>query len=91
MGTAKWYLGIQLTRIGKDYMLDQSRYTKHFLEGLKNKFKIKERHTPLPMDFVPTKKDCALTVEEKANVHLRFGDVNYRSVIGGLIYNLFQF
>ena len=86
LGTAKWYLGIQLTKIGKDYMLDQSRYTMHFLEGLKNKFKIKERNTPLPMDFVPTKKDCALTVEEKANVHLRFGDVNYRSVIGGLIY-----
>ena len=86
LGVAKWYLGVQLTRKGKDYELDQTRYVTHFLEGLKNKFTIKERKTPLPTDFVPTKKDCALTVEEKANVHERFGNVNYRSVIGGLIY-----
>ena len=86
LGTAKWYLGVQLTRTGKDYIVDQSRYIKHFLEGLKDKFNIKERRTPLPMDFVPTKKDCALTEEEKTQVKERFGDVNYRSVIGGLIY-----
>ena len=86
LGAAKWYLGVQLSRVGKDYVLDQSRYIKHFLEKLKDKFRFKERTTPLPMDFVPTKKDCALTVEEKANVHEHFGDINYRSVIGGLIY-----
>ena len=86
LGAAKWYLGVQLTRTGKDYIVDQSRYIKHFLDGLKNKFTIKERRTPLPMDFVPTKKDCALTEEEKAQVQERFGDINYRSVIGGLIY-----
>ena len=86
LGSAKWYLGVQLSRRGKDYVVDQSRYIKHFLEGLKDKFKFKERRTPLPMDFVPTKKDCALTDEEKSQVQERFGDVNYRSVIGGIIY-----
>ena len=86
LGTAKWYLGVQLIRKGKDYVVDQSRYVTHFLDGLKDKFNIKERTTPLPMDFIPTKKDCALTEEEKKQVMERFGDVNYRSVIGGLIY-----
>ena len=86
LGNAKWYLGVQLSWKGKDYIIDQSRYIKHFLEGLKDKFKFKERRTPLPMDFIPTKKDCALTDEEKLQVQERFGDINYRSVIGGIIY-----
>ena len=86
LGPAKWYLGVQLSRHGKDYVVDQSRYMTHFLEALRTKFRIKERTTPLPSDFVPTKKDCALTEEEKTQVQERFGDVNYRSVIGGMIY-----
>ena len=86
LGVARWYLGVQLTRKGKDYVIDQSRYIKHFLEGLKNKFKIKERKTPLPLDFTPTAKDCALTEEEREQVQQRFGNLNYRSIIGGIIY-----
>ena len=87
LGIAKWYLGVQLTCKGKDYIIDQSRYIKHFLEKFKDKFKIKERKTPLPLDFVPTVKDCALSEEEKEKVQQRFGNVNYRSVIGGIIYS----
>ena len=42
LGSAKWYLGVQLARKGMDYVIDQSRYIKHFLEGLKDKIKFKE-------------------------------------------------
>ena len=57
LGPAKWHLGVQLARIGKDYVIDQSRYVSRFKKSVEGQSNMKERKRPLPADFVPTKKD----------------------------------
>ena len=72
-----------------DYItLDQEQYIKNiisrFEKSFKHQFKIK--NTPLPSNFVPTKKDSPTTGTQIKEVKLRFGNLHYRSVIGALLY-----
>ena len=53
---------------------------------MREQINLKNRNTPLPIDFVPTKQDCAVTEEEIEEVQKRFGQIHYRSAIGALIY-----
>jgi len=53
---------------------------------MKEQINLKKRDTPLPIDFVATKRDCAISEEEKEEVQKRFGHIHYRSAIGALIY-----
>ena len=42
--------------------------------------------SPLPNDFIPSKKDCPTTELQIKEVKIRFGNLHYRSVIGALLY-----
>ena len=88
MGTAKWYLGMKITQ-HKDYIiLDQDQYVKNittrFEKLFKHTFKLKD--SPLPVSFIPTKKDSPSTNAEIKEIKIRFGKLNFRSVIGALLY-----
>ena len=88
MGQAKWYLGMRIKQ-HKDYMsIDQEQYVKNitsrFEKAFKHPFKLKD--SPLPTSFIPSKKDCPTTEPQRKEVKLRFGNLNYRSVIGALLY-----
>ena len=81
MGAIKWYLGMRIRQ-------DQDQYVKNittrFEKSFKHPFKLKD--SPLPASFVPTKKDSPSTEAEVKEVKIRFGNLNYRSVIGALLY-----
>ena len=87
---AKWYLGMNIKQT-KDYIaLDQNQYIKNivnrFEKSFKHQFKVKD--TPLPSNFVPTRKDYPTTETQTKDVKLRFGNLHYRTVIGALLYVL---
>ena len=88
IGEAKWYLGMRITQNSEYIMLDQDQYVKNitarFEKAFKHPFKIK--NSPLPTSFIPTKKDSPVTEEQVKEVKLRFGNLNFRSVIGALLY-----
>gem|GEM_PF-2876143 len=88
MGKAKWYLGMRI-RQHKDYIiLDQDQYVKNITSRFEKQFKhpFKLKDSPLPSSFVPSKKDSPKTETEVKEVKLRFGNMNYRSIIGALLY-----
>ena len=88
LGQAKWYLGIQIKQIAEYISLDQDQYIKNiisrFEKSSKHQFKVKD--TPLPSNFVPTRKDCPTTEIQTKEIKLRFGNLHYRAVIGALLY-----
>ena len=88
MGTAKWYLGMKITQQKDHITLDQDQYVKNittrFEKLFKHPFKLKD--SPLPASFVPTKKDSPSTDAEIKEIKIRFGNLNFRSIIGALLY-----
>ena len=52
----------------------------------KFKHPVKLKDSPLPSSFIPTKKDCPKIETESKETRLRFGNMNYRSIIGALLY-----
>ena len=83
LGVVKWYLGMRIRQEANHISIDQDQYvrniTNRFEKAFKHSFKNKE--TPLPTTFVPTKKDCPQNDPQIKEVNLRFGNLNYRSVI----------
>ena len=88
LGEAKWYLGMRITQNRDFISLDQDQYVKNitsrFEKGFKHPFKKKD--FPLPISFVPTKKDSPATEEQIKETKTRFGNLHYRSIIGALLY-----
>ena len=88
LGGAKWYIGMKITQTEDKITLSQEQFVKNivsrFEKSFKHQFKVKE--TPLPNNFVPTKKDCSTTDSQIKEVKLRFGNLHFRSVIGALLY-----
>ena len=68
--------------------MDQDQYVKNittrFEKLFKHPFKLKD--SPLPSSFIPTKKDSPSTETKIKEIKIRFGNLNYRSVIGALLY-----
>ena len=58
--------------------------TARFEKAFKHPFKGKQ--SPLHTNFIPNKKDSHTTEEQIKETKLRFGNLNYRSVIGALLY-----
>ena len=88
MGIAKWYLGMRIWQ-QKDYIiLDQDQYVKNITTRFEKRFKhpFKLKDSPLPSSFIPTKKDSPSTDSEVREIKIRFGNLNYWSVIGALLY-----
>ena len=88
MGKAKWYLGMQITQHVTYITLDQSQYARTVASRLEKAFKnvIKERDSPLPLNFIPTNKDCPQDTTQAAEVKKRFKNLHFRSAIGSLLY-----
>jgi len=96
MGMAHWYLQGRLMQ-NKDYSvtLDQSRYMalissrflpQHDVTNVTNKDKI-NHESPLPVTFIPTKKDYANNLMEVETLEQSYG-FQYSSAIGMLIFLL---
>ena len=88
MGEAKWYLGMRIIQDKNFISLDQDQYVKNTISRFEKSFKhpFKKKDFPLPISFVPTKKDCPTTEEQIKETKTRFGNLHYRSVIGALLY-----
>ena len=84
-GAAHWYLAARITRDKLDLIMDQSRYVKNIIKRYDNG-KIVVRNTPVNPDTIFTKKDCPKDDEAKALVQKEYGDIDYRSAVGSLIY-----
>ena len=85
---AKWYLGMRIIQEKEYVTIDQDQYTKNIVSRFEKSFKpsFKLNITPLPSNFIPTKKECPTTEIQSKEVKVRFGNLNYRSVIGALLY-----
>jgi hypothetical protein len=84
-GAAHWYLAARITRDKSDLIMDQSRYVKNIIKRYDNG-KIVVKNTPVNPDTVFTKKDCPDDDETKSLVQKEFGEIDYRSAVGSLIY-----
>ena len=84
-GAAHWYLAARITRDKSDLIMDQSRYVKNIIKRYDNG-KIVVKNTPVNPDTVFTKKDCPGDDETKSLVQKEFGEIDYRSAVGSLIY-----
>ena len=83
---AKWYLGM-CTKQHKDHIiLSQDQYAKNMTSRFEKQFKhpIKLKDSPPSSSFNSTKKDCPKTDPDTKETRLRFGNMNYRSIIGAL-------
>ena len=88
MGAAKWYLGMRIRQHKEHITLDQDQYVKNittrFKKPVKHSFKLKD--SPLPASFVPTKKDYPPTEAKVKEIKIRFGTLNFCSIIRALLY-----
>ena len=89
-GLAHWYLASRISQ-DKDFniTLDQSRYSKSIVKRYLMPAGIKKIdravNTILPSDFVPTKNDCAETVELSKEMQKEY-NIDYPSCIRSLIF-----
>ena len=79
---------MRINQSNKYITLDQDQYIKNIVSRFEKNFKhqFKTKDTPLPNNFVPTKKDSPNTETLQNEVKLRFGNLHYRAVIGALLY-----
>ena len=74
MGTAKWFLGMKITQHKDHIILDPDQYVKNittrFEKILKHTLKLKD--SPLPVSFIPRKKDSPSTDAEIKEIKIRF-------------------
>jgi len=88
MGAAKWYRGMRIRQHKEHITLDQDQYVKNittrFKKPVKHSFKLKD--SPLPASFVPTKKDYPPTEAKVKEIKIRFGILNFCSIIRALLY-----
>ena len=91
MGTAKWYLSMCIKQEDNYITLDQDQYVKNIVSRFEKSFKheFKTKESPLPTIFVPSKKDCPIVDTQLKEVKIWFGNLNYRSIIGALLYVLY--
>ena len=84
---AKWYLGMRIKQDKDAISLDQDQYAKNTISRCEKSFKhpLKRKDFPLPISFIPTRKDCPTTEEQMKETKARFGNLHYRSVIGALL------
>ena len=79
LGIAKWYLGMRIRQEDEYITLDQDQYVKNiitrFEKSFKHEFKIKD--SPLPTNFVPSKKDSPTVDAQLKEIKLRFGNLHY--------------
>ena len=72
-----------------DYItLDQDQYVKNIVSRFEKSFKheFKTKESPLPTMFITSKKDCPTVDTQLKEVKIRFGNLNYRLIIGALLY-----
>ena len=88
LGKAKWYLGMRITQKKDNITLDQDQYVKNITSRFEKSFKhpFKGKQSPLPTSSIPSKKDSPITEEQTKEIKSRFVHLNYRSVIGALLY-----
>ena len=88
LGIAKWYLGMRIRQEKDHISIDQDQYVRNITSRFEKAFKhpFKNKDSPLPTTFIPSKKDCPQNDPQIKEVKLRFGNLNYRSVIGALLY-----
>ena len=79
MGEAKWYLGMRITQKGNYISLDQDQYVKNITARSEKAFRhpFKGKQSPLPTNFIPSKRDSPTTEEQVKETKLRFGNLNY--------------
>ena len=72
----------------ESHNIDQDQYVKNIVSRFEKLFKhtFKLKDSPLPTSFIPSKKDSPNTDAKTKEVKIRFGDLNYRSIIGALLY-----
>ena len=88
LGIAKWYLGMRIRQEDDYITLDQDQYVKNIITRFEKSFKheFKTKDSPLPANFVPSKKDSPTVDAQHKEIKLRFGNLHYRSIIGALLY-----
>ena len=88
MGKTKWYLGMEIKQIPEYITWNQEQYVKNIVNRFEKSFKheFKTKDSPLPNNFIPSKKDCPTTELQTIEVKIRFGNLHYRSVIGAILY-----
>ena len=88
MDKAKWYLGMEIKETPEHVTLNQEQHVKNIVSQFEKSFKheFKTNNSPLPNNFIPSKKECPTTELQTKEVKIRFGNLHYRSVIGTLLY-----
>jgi hypothetical protein len=87
LGLAHWYLGLRITHVDNDIILDQSLYARTIVAKIeKDNDDIEPRDTPLPNGFIASKQHCATLPTIQEEVKERYSKIHYRSVVGALIY-----
>ena len=79
MGKAKRYLGMKINQASENITLNQDQYVKNIVSRFEKSFKhqFKTKDSPLPRNFVPSKKDCPIT-ETQTNI---LGVIHYRALL----------
>ena len=87
LGKASWYLGMKIEYNHQGATIDQQLYATSIANKLiKKGVDILPRDTPLPTDFILTKKDCPSNPNIQQEVNTKYINIHFRSVIGALIY-----
>ena len=79
LGIAKWYLGMRIKQEDDYITLDQDQYVKNIVTRFEKSFKheFKTKDSPLPTNFVPSKKDSPTVDAQHKEIKLRFGNLHY--------------
>ena len=87
LGKASWYLGMKIEYNQHGATIDQQLYAKSIANKLiKKGVDIFQRDTPLPSDFIFTKKDSPSNTNIQQETDNKYKNIHFRSVIGALIY-----
>ena len=78
LSQAKWYLEMQIKQSNNHITLDQEQYIKKIMNRFEKNFKhqFKVKNTPLPNNFVPSKKDSTTTEPQNNEIKFRLGNLH---------------
>ena len=79
---------MRIIQESKYITLDQDQYVKNITARFEKLFKhpFKFKDSPLPLTFAPSKKDCPSNDEQTKEIKVRFGNINFQSILGALLY-----
>ncbi len=88
LGVTKWYLGMRIRQENDHTSIDQDQFIRNIISKFEKAFKhpFKNKVSPYQLLLYQARKTVHKMIHKSRKSRFRFGNLNYKSVFGALLY-----